>query len=197
MTASSCSNARSDGWQALLGWLDPAPSLAAKRYLTARARLIRAMRRRGAADPEWIVDEAFSRTAVRLADGLPRCGDAVAYVTAVARLVALEDNRRRARQHRLAGEPAAAAARDLPDERRDALDACLASLSEIDRQLLLAYHAGRGVERIARRAQLAAHLGLQLGALRTRAHRLRLSLAARLRDHHSPCAPRSAFSSPP
>lgn len=187
MTASSCSNARSDGWQALLGWLDPVPSLAAKRYLTARARLIRLHRRRGAADPEWIVDEAFSRTAMRLGDGLPRRGDAIAYVTAVARLVALEDVRRRARMHRLTGEPAAAA-RELPDDRRDALEACLDALPEVDRQLLLAYHAGRGVERIARRAQLAARMGLQLGALRTRAHRLRLSLAARLRDQAAAAA---------
>ena len=73
--------------------------------------------------------------------------------------------------------------------RREALETCLAALSDDDRRLLLAYHAGRGVERIARRAQLALELGVEPGALRVRAHRLRVRFGVMVRAELSAAMP--------
>jgi hypothetical protein len=173
---------RSDGWQALLELLHRVPGSAARLFHAARRRLISLLRRRGCRDPEWVADEAFHRTATRLSSNTQLEGDAIAYVTAVARRIALEEGRRSARMFALTAEPVADTGEPAADRvRREALDACLAALSEDDRALLLQYHAGRGVERIARRAQLALQYGVEPGALRVRAHRLRLRFAVLVR----------------
>lgn len=174
---------RSNGWQVLLEALHRVPGSAARLFHAARRRLIALLRRRGCRDPEWVADEAFHRTAARLANKERLQGDAIAYVTAVARRVALEEGRRSARMFALTEEPAVDAGEPIADRvRREALEACLAALPADDRALLLAYHAGRGVERIARRAQLALERGVESGALRVRAHRLRARFAVMVRE---------------
>ena len=174
---------RSDGWQVLLELLHRVPGSAARLFHAARRRLISLLRRRGARDPEWIADEAFHRTATRLANKEQLRGDAIAYVTAVARRIALEEGRRSARLFALTAEPVADTGEPAADRaRREALESCLAALPADDRALLLAYHAGRGVERIARRAQLALERGVEPGALRVRAHRLRARFAVMVRE---------------
>jgi DNA-directed RNA polymerase specialized sigma24 family protein len=172
----------SDGWQVLLACLHQVPTAAARLFHAARRRLIALLRRRGCHDPEWVADEAFQRTATRLAAKAELLqGDAIAYVTAVARRIALEEGRRSARMFALTCEPVAETEPAVERVRREALEACLAALPEDDRALLLAYHAGRGVERIARRAQLAVQRGVERGALRVRAHRLRSRFAVMVR----------------
>ena len=167
----STADLRRDGWEALL-----------ECFQSARRRLIGLLRRRGCRDPEWVADEAFLMTAVRLANNELR-GDAFAYLTAVARRIALAEGRRSARTLALEIDPAADAGEPPADRaRREALEACLAKLSDDDRALLLAYHTGRGVERIARRAQLALQLGIEPGALRVRAHRLRARFSVMVRE---------------
>lgn len=169
------------GWQVLLECLHQVPAAAARLFHAARRRLIALLRRRGCRDPEWVADEAFHRTAAKLASQ-PLQGDAIAYVTAVARRIALEEGRRSSRMFALTCEPVADTGEPAIDRvRREALEACLAALPEDDRTLLLAYHAGRGVERIARRAQLAVQRGVEQGALRVRAHRLRARFAVMVR----------------
>jgi DNA-directed RNA polymerase specialized sigma24 family protein len=170
----------SDGWQVLLACLHQVPAAAARMFHAARRRLIALLRRRGCDDPEWVADEAFHRTAKRLANKALH-GDAIAYVTAVARRIALEEGRRSARLFALTCEPVADVEPTVDRARREALEACLAALPDDDRALLLAYHAGRGVERIARRAQLAVQHGVEPGALRVRAHRLRSRFAVMVR----------------
>ncbi len=178
----STQDLRGDGWRALLACLHRAPSSAARLFHAARRRLIALLRGRGCRDPEWVADEAFHRTAARLANNEQLHGDAIAYVTAVARRVALEEQRRSARMFALADEPVADPGEPAAERvRREALDACLAMLPDADRALLLAYHGGRGVERITRRAQLAAQLGVEPVALRVRAHRLRTRFAVMVR----------------
>jgi hypothetical protein len=173
---------RGDGWRVLLECLHRVPGSAARLFHATRRRLIALLRRRGCRDPEWVADEAFHRTATRLANNEQLLGDAIAYVTSVARRVALEERRRSARMFALTDEPAADAGEPVADRvRREALDACLAALADGERELLLAYHGGRGVERIARRAQLAVQLGVEPGALRVRAHRLRARFAVMVR----------------
>ena len=173
---------RGDGWRALLACLHRVPGSAARLFHAARRRLIALLRGRGCRDPEWVADEAFHRTATRLANNEQLHGDAIAYVTAVARRVALEERRRSARMFALTDEPVAEAGEPAADRvRREVLDACLAALPEGDRALLLAYHGGRGMERITRRAQLAAQLGVEPVALRVRAHRLRARFAVLVR----------------
>ena len=59
------------------------------------------------------------------------------------------------------------------DERLDCLDRCLAGLPKEDRELIATYYRSEKSEKIADRAALAKNLGLSLGALRIRAHRIR------------------------
>jgi hypothetical protein len=166
--------------QALLAHLDPAPDRPGVLYNRHRQRLIQYFTWEGTVDPESLADEVIDRVARRLHEGevIPRLG---AYFLGVARLVALEGRRR--------AEHAGAQLREYVHHRRrqagavatdapalSCLDRCLARLSPDRRALILEYYGGDPRARIAARQRLAERHGLQPGALRNRALRLRANL---------------------
>jgi DNA-directed RNA polymerase specialized sigma24 family protein len=62
------------------------------------------------------------------------------------------------------------------------LDQCLAELNDPHRELILRYHEGEKGIRIRNRIRLARELGMELNALRIRAHRIRAALQKCVRD---------------
>jgi DNA-directed RNA polymerase specialized sigma24 family protein len=61
------------------------------------------------------------------------------------------------------------------------LDECLEELTPDDQGLILQYYASEKLEKIEQRRKLAADHGTTLNSLRVRAHRLRLSLAEKIK----------------
>ena len=168
--------------QTLLAHLDPSPERAGMLYNRHRQRLVQFFTWERVIDPAALADEVIDRVARRLHDGevIPRLG---AYFLGVARLVALEDHRRAEqigttlreyqRQVRQQQGPAPAAETQMA---LSCLDECLARLSPDRRAFILEYYGGDPGTRIATRQRLGERLGLQPGALRNRALRLRESL---------------------
>jgi DNA-directed RNA polymerase specialized sigma24 family protein len=143
-------------------------------YLRLRARLIACLRRRGAASPDDLADEALDRVERRLACGaLVR--DPARYALGVARLVALEASRRWWREHGAAEVEDIAPVVASADDVRDCA-AALEAIDAADRMLLARYGEAEGRGRGAARKALAADLGIGVNALRIRVHRMRKRL---------------------
>jgi DNA-directed RNA polymerase specialized sigma24 family protein len=143
----------------------------ANAYLMLRARLVACLRRRGAASPDDLADEALDRVERRLACGEP-VRDPGRYALGVARLVAMEASRRWRREHGAAEvEDVATVAVSADDDRERA--AALEAIDAADRVLLARYGEVEGRGRGAARRALAADLGIGVNALRIRVHRMR------------------------
>jgi DNA-directed RNA polymerase specialized sigma24 family protein len=176
-----------DLFRELLARLDGDPERAGALYNRHRQRLIHYFNWERAADPEALADEVIDRVARRLHEGevVPRLGG---YFLGVARLVAFEE-RRRAEQagatlreyRRQVAYGREATARDLQHS-LDCLEHCLEQLPLDRRELILDYYSGEPGARIVKRQRLAERLGLQPGALRNRALRLRQGLEECLAD---------------
>jgi hypothetical protein len=176
-----------DLFRELLARLDSDPERAGAAYNRHRQRLIHYFTWERAADPEALADEVIDRVARRLHEGedVPRLGG---YFLGVARLVAFEE-RRRADQAgvtlreygRRVAEGRGADTRDL-QRSLDCLEGCLDRLTPDRRELILEYYTSEPNARIANRQRLASRLGLQPGALRNRALRLRQGLEQCLAD---------------
>jgi DNA-directed RNA polymerase specialized sigma24 family protein len=174
----------SAGFERLLRFLDPDRERAARRYEDIRRRLLKLFEWRGCLAPDECVDRTMDRVARRLAEGAAiHVTDPYQYFHGVAVNVLREHWRTPGRRYE---ELSAAAESVMPaPEPRDeeaaafertltCLEACLARLPAQTRALLLAYHAEP--DRIARRQQLAASLGIALNALRIRVHRIRATV---------------------
>lgn len=167
----------------LLGVLAETPETGAHEYERLRAKLFAFFDRRGAALPDRCADETLDRVARRAEGGLvierPR-----AYAFAVARHVLQESARRRVRELRAHAdwtvlqawpEPASAL-----EARMECLRHCLQRLPAESRETIRAYYAGDGAHQKAERRALAARLGIEYAALKTRVCRIRALLAERV-----------------
>jgi DNA-directed RNA polymerase specialized sigma24 family protein len=184
--------------QVLLAHLDPSPERAGALYNRHRQRLVQYFSWERASDPEALADDVIDRVARRLHEGeaIPRLGS---YFLGVARLVALEDRRRGAQTGASLQEYYRQMRQDHSgsvDTQRElrCLDTCLAQLPPDRRALILEYYGGDPKTRIEARQRLGYRLGLQPGALRNRALRLRESLErcvaeCRARERHRDEAP--------
>lgn len=162
-------------WEILLGELSGASRSHAGAFIEVRGQLVRFFVWRGSAAAEDLADETLERVAQKLATGEP-IADVRKYLVGVARLVALETARRAVASP--AGAPSdeeCAPAGDAED-RLHALEQCLGKLPQDERALLLAYLDGDGQDRIQKRKELAKQRAIAAGALRLRAHRLRLAV---------------------
>jgi DNA-directed RNA polymerase specialized sigma24 family protein len=186
--------------QTLLAHLDSSPERAGALYNRHRQRLVQYFAWERAFDAETLADEVIDRVARRLHEGevIPRLG---AYFLGVARLVALEDRRRteqagaRLREYYRQVRRQAPAGAGETHQALSCLDRCLAGLSPDRRALILEYYGGDPRSRIAARQRLGERLGLQPGALRNRALRLRENLErcvaeCRAREGHRDGKPR-------
>jgi len=158
----------------LLARLDPDPVSAGEKYEHLCRALWKFFGLHQIAEAESCVDETLDRMVRRL-DESHTIDDLPALAYGVAKLVHLE---RRSVAMPTTSDKRLLAHADTPQpedvEARDAcLQRCLADLSAEDRDLIVAYYAGIGRERIDGRAQLAQALGLGEDALRLRGQRLR------------------------
>jgi DNA-directed RNA polymerase specialized sigma24 family protein len=169
----------------LLARLDPDPIAAGEKYEHLRRALLKFFSWHQMLDAESAVDETLDRVARRLEAGHP-IGDVPAFAYGVARRVGLAHRRQAAARPTVTDDrhlaqlaaPTATGQTDDSEVRDRWLQRCLAEMSPNDRDLIVAYYAGTGRERIDGRARLAAALGVSENALRLRAQRLR----DRLRD---------------
>jgi DNA-directed RNA polymerase specialized sigma24 family protein len=148
-------------------------------YERLRRRLIAYMRLHLPAQADDLADLTLDRMAHRLHEGTA-VHNVYLYALGIARLVIREAQTRFARE-RSSLEEVARLDAGLTDNGESeallaALEICLGLIGKPGAQLILAYYAGSGAERIDKRRALAAQLGLSINALRNRALRLRESL---------------------
>jgi DNA-directed RNA polymerase specialized sigma24 family protein len=168
--------------EAVLCLLDADRERAGVRYEAIRRKLARFFECRGCSHGDELADETIDRVGRRLAEGEHvRHADAGAYFHGVARNVLRESWRTRRPCAPAPARPAAVEADEALGERRlRCLDACLATLSPEERQLILWYYQA-GERHVEARRGLAGALGIRMNALRIRAHRIRARLEACVR----------------
>lgn len=169
-----------EAFDRLLVFLDDDREEAAQKYELMHRKLIKFFEWRGHPQPEQLADETLNRVARKLSEGVEvRTPNPGSFILGVGRLVFLEAARKHQREEMAARENAAALPDEPPeddDRRLDALRRCMERLDEAARRLLLDYYAREGGEKIALRKKMAGELGIAVGVLRLRAHRLRLRL---------------------
>ena len=159
----------------LLEWLDPDREKAGHRYEVIRAGLIRIFMSKGVSDAEYYTDEAIDRVIKRLPEiQSDYVGDPARYFHGVARNIVLEAGRRR----EVATDVLPEVLQPAPpkSDTSDCLSKCLQLLPRDKLEFILDYHLYQGREKIVHHRQMASELSITEGALRTRAHHLRLSL---------------------
>ncbi len=167
-----------DSLDRLLATLHPDREQAGREYEKIRSKLVRLFQWRGCVSPEDLSDETLNRVAKKIESG-EVIRDIQAYVGGVARLVWLESVKAERRQRvtldqlpRLETTPEAESAK----QRLVCFESCLSDLPASSRALIVDYHRKEKSAKIELRKQLAEKLGIQLNALRIRAHRIRLEL---------------------
>jgi len=170
----------------LLTCLDADREQAGQRYVRLRAKIVKYFEWRGAAFPDKEADETINRVARRIGEG-QEIHNLNSYLYGVARLVFAESLRKQQKEQEAHGHASALGALDMyagldAEERRACLDRCLQALSAESRELILGYYEDEAGRKIEARKRLAARLGIQLNALRIRAHRIRIGLEACVRE---------------
>jgi DNA-directed RNA polymerase specialized sigma24 family protein len=171
----------------LLRWLDDGADSQGERYLDMRRRLVAYFDRRGRPAPDLLADETFDRVSRTLEEsGRIKVSPPARYCYVVARFVLLEDIRTQGRNvpfdetrpvyHH--GPTAPTDADDNTQRSLECLGQCLGRLKPKDRDLIVEYYRDAKQERIDRRRELAARLGISMNALGIRTWRLRASLEA-------------------
>lgn len=162
-------------FEALLDWLDPDREKAGQRYEVIRAGLIRMFVSKGLSDAEYYTDEAIDRVVKRLPEiQASYVGNPARYFHGVARNIILEAGRRREvatdeLPHRLIIE-------EVKSDTSECLSKCLKELPADKKEFILDYHLYQGHAKIEHHREMAVELSISEGALRTRAHHLRVSL---------------------
>ncbi len=164
----------------VLAFLDSDRERAGESYERIREKLLRFFEWRGADCPEDLVDRTFDRVGKRLECGERiRESDPAAYFYGVARNILKEHWGGRKRESaallRLA-EQAPPAEDPEYEKRLRCLETCLEALPSKNRDLLLDYYVGRGIEKIENRKRISASLGAPPNALRIRMFRQRVRL---------------------
>ena len=163
----------------LLGSLSDKPELAAERYEDLRRLLCKFFEWRGASFPEECTDETLNRVARKLEQGLI-IQNISSYSYGIARLVFLEwskgPDRKQVSLDELTAAPAAP--EEIAEEslELECFDECLKDLSAESREIIIQYYSEEKRAKIDNRTRLAAHLGIPINALRSRAQRTRQKL---------------------
>ena len=172
----------------LLAWLDDGTESKGERYLEVRRRLVAYFDRQNRPAPDALADETLNRISKTLEkSGAIATKPPLRYCYVIARFVLLEDLRRERRHVRFDDvRHANVVAWPSPDgdggtafvkERRlDCLDRCLRKLRPEQQNLIVDYYGDARRQRIDRRRDLAARLGITMNALAIRAWRIRATL---------------------
>ena len=159
----------------LLEWLDPDRDKAGQRYEVIRSGLIRIFASKGLSDAEHYTDEAIDRVMKRLPEiQAGYIGDPARYFHGVARNIVLEAGRRK----EVATDvlPQSVQLEPLKSDTSECLSKCLEQLPRDKQEFILDYHLYHGREKVVHHQQMASELSITEGALRTRAHHLRVNL---------------------
>ena len=161
-------------FEALLEWLAPDREKGADRYEVIRTGLIRIFVSNGLSDAEHYADVAIDRVIKRLTEiRAAYVGDPAKYFHGVARNVIREARRQKEIATDVMPAPSPKADRS---ETSECLAKCLGLLSPDKQALILDYHLFKGHEKVEHHRQMAGELSISEGALRTRAHHLRVTL---------------------
>ena len=177
----------------LLTWLDDGHESGGKRYLEMRRRLVGYFERKRCDLPDALADETLNRVARRLAEEGTLQGAPAQYCYIVAKFVFHEYLRDRAKQQDVVVQHRrpltayrASSAHDHISEPSEqlltCLDGCLEQMQRGDRELILEYYRGERRQRIERRKQIAATLGITANAVMIRASRIRVRLELCVND---------------
>ncbi len=164
-----------ESFDALLDWLDPDRGLAAQKYETIRAGLIKMFVAKGFSDAEDLADSVIDRVVCRLPDIRSNyVGEPASYFHGVARNVVHEARRRK----EITTDVQQVSINQITDLSREieCLRKCLSLLPDEQRKLLLEYYVDKKRAKIEGRKKLAMELGLTNVTLRVRAHRIRTAL---------------------
>ncbi|HEV2915917.1 MAG TPA: hypothetical protein VGX92_21730 [Pyrinomonadaceae bacterium] len=158
----------------LLEWLDLNREVAGRKYENIRAGLTRVFISKGFSDAEDLTDEVFNRVSRKLPDVGAEYDRKLAYCRGVARNIMLEAWRRKEIATDKIPERSSPVA--TTSDRYDCLLKCLKLLPEERRELILDYYLYEGRGKIEFHKRMAEEFGLTPGALRTRAHHIRVEL---------------------
>src|SRR5262249_35105819 len=159
----------------LLEWLDPDRDKAAQRYEVIRAGLIRIFVAKGVSDAEQCTDETIDRVMKRLPEiQTDYVGDPARHCHGVARNIAWEVGRRK----EVATDvmPEGVVREPIKSDTSECLTKCLQQLPPEKQEFILDYHLYQGHEKVVHHREMANELAITEGALRTRAHHLRVNL---------------------
>src|SRR5437868_7686330 len=162
-------------FDALLEWLDPNREKAGERYETIHAGLVRMFVSKGVSDAGHAADETVDRVMRRLHEiRSTYVGDPARYFHGVARNVILEERRRKEVTTDVV--PDCLTREPERSEMSECLAKCLQLLPEDKQEFILDYHLYQGHAKIEQHREMAGELSISEGALRTRAHNLRVIL---------------------
>jgi DNA-directed RNA polymerase specialized sigma24 family protein len=166
-------------FDALLARLASDRETAGRKFESLRRRLLQYFSYESCVFPDKWADETLDRVAKRISEGAP-IDDVDVFTRGVARMVLREARLAENRDRNLTELPVP----DPSGDERDAacLDDCTAALSPAARDLVLQYFLGTCSSRPAARKALAAKLGIEMDALRSRALRARRQLEACVRE---------------
>lgn len=159
---------------------------AGKHYEKTRVKLLRYFERHEIADPDRHVDETLDRVMRRLDEG-EVIAIISAYIYTVASYVRLEAWKQQEQIRKAESEIERTAIvidhnEIEPNPLELCFETCLRKLPIETRKLIHDYYSEEGSLKIKLRKQMAQRLGIRLPALRSRAHKIRISLEACVRD---------------
>jgi len=162
-------------FDALLAWLDPDRDLAAQKYETIRAGLIRIFVAKGFSGAEDMADDTIMRVTKKLPEIRDSyVGEPARYFHGVARNIIREAYRPR----EIASDVSPVASIQLTkgSDRYECLLRCLKFLPPEKRDMALDYHVYEGHDKVEQHKAMAQELGISENALRGRAHHIRNEL---------------------
>jgi DNA-directed RNA polymerase specialized sigma24 family protein len=162
--------------RSLLGWLDPDPDQAPRKYEVLRLKLIKFFEWNNCHEADEYADKTIDIVASKLAAGEEiRATDRYLYFHGVARNLLREYFKKRARTQPLIDLEKTVAA-DEPEDSADATErqsVCLEQLNTQDRDLLVCYYSEHALGQPTARRNLAKRQTMSENALRLRVCRLR------------------------
>lgn len=173
-------------FEKLLAALDSDRDEAAKHYEKARVKLVRYFERHQITDTDWCIDQTLDRVMRKLDEG-EVIVNVMAYIYSVASYVRKEALKRQEHERLVASEVQRTTGTTQHTSGEESpqqlcLDRCLGRLPIETRILIRDYYSEEGGAKIKLRKQMAQRLGIQLNALRLRAHKIRISLETCVKD---------------
>lgn len=168
-----------ENFDTLLNWLDQNRDVAGQKYEKIRQRLIRIFVGRGCFEAEELADVTINRVTLKL----PKItgeytGEPMLYFYGVADKIHLEWKRKqnKLKNLKLSETDKYIESESAIDAEYECLEACLETLSEIERALIVDYYKEEKKAKIELRRELAKKLEISVGALQVRTCRIRAAL---------------------